>query len=194
MLNQYQYVNMSHANTESTRQCKVSLSKQNLKKQKKTKKCLFPLNCLCWTVLFAVFKKCRGLNNSCVPLAISLATVWLHCLHLVQRPKQFSPITVQPDVRQAEALGRKHSLTDGIHTKAVAVDNYIRSPCLSQEASKDEIRPGADCLERSCYIMSSTVRLFLLLERNSELYQSPLTAWLLWLLYVHHFDIQGYCR
>lgn len=149
------------------------------KKENLPKKCLFPLNCLFWTVLFAVFKKCRGLTHSCVPLAISLATAWLHCLRLVQRPKQFSPITVQPDVRRAEALGRKHSSTDGIHTKAVAVDNYIRSPCLSQEASKDEIRPGADCLERSCYVMSSTVRLFLLLQRNSELYQSPLTAWLL---------------
>lgn len=53
-----------------------------------------------------------------------------------------------PDMRLAGALGHKHRQTDGIHTNAVAVDNYIRSLCLSQEASKDEIRPEADCLER----------------------------------------------
>lgn len=36
-LNQYQYVNMLHANTESTRQCNVCLSKKNKTVSKKRK-------------------------------------------------------------------------------------------------------------------------------------------------------------
>lgn len=90
---------------------------------KENKKNFWRIVCFHWTVYFELFhwrfvlffEKCHGLTGSSVLLASGSATVRLRCFHVVQRPKQFSPITAQPDARQAEALGRKHSQL-GPHT------------------------------------------------------------------------------
>lgn len=72
----------------------------------------------------------------------------------------------------SETCGSKHTVhmhaEDGIQRKAVIVNNYVRIWCLSRDASKDEIRLEADCLQKSGYIKTCT-RGVSHLKWNSEL-------------------------
>lgn len=70
----------------------------------------------------------------------------------------------------SETCGGKHTVhihtADAIQRKAVIVNNYVRY--LSLDASKDEMRLEADCLQESGYIKTCT-RGVSHLKWNSEL-------------------------